>query len=207
MVWHSFDEASPATITAYERALALDPEQSEGLVTKALMTQLLENDWEAAGRLYQRAMASGDNANALVAYSLFYLAHIDKAPQAIRLTAAAEKRDPLNPGRKGIHAMILIFGGDAQAAARKAHEALELNPQYEIALATLIQAYTRTGDFEAVQELLESIPPAMAARHRIRARAGVYYALREHPRYQALLERIGLDDKSIAALHSKMKFD
>jgi hypothetical protein len=32
-------------------------------------------------------------------------------------------------------------------------------------------------------------------------------ALREHPRYQALLKRMGLDDESVAALHRKMSFD
>jgi hypothetical protein len=32
-------------------------------------------------------------------------------------------------------------------------------------------------------------------------------AIREHPRYQALLKRMGLDDESVAALHRKMSFD
>jgi tetratricopeptide (TPR) repeat protein len=32
-------------------------------------------------------------------------------------------------------------------------------------------------------------------------------ALRDHPRYLALLKRIGLDDESVAALHRKMSFD
>jgi hypothetical protein len=31
--------------------------------------------------------------------------------------------------------------------------------------------------------------------------------VRDHPRYLALLKRIGLDDESIAALHRKMSFD
>jgi hypothetical protein len=31
-------------------------------------------------------------------------------------------------------------------------------------------------------------------------------ALRDHPRYLALLKRIGLDDKSVAELHRKMSF-
>jgi len=32
-------------------------------------------------------------------------------------------------------------------------------------------------------------------------------AVKNHPRYQALLKRIGLDDESVAALHRKMSFD
>jgi tetratricopeptide (TPR) repeat protein len=147
-----------------------------------------------------------------------------------------------------------------------------------IALATLIQAYTETADFTAVQRLLEQIPPASQELPRIKAQIGLYYAtqgdekkarqyyqeVRElldnfppnglyyiialplslgeveesidliertveerswtqfwsksafirnneavwgHPRYQALLKRIGLDDESVAALNSRMSFD
>jgi hypothetical protein len=32
-------------------------------------------------------------------------------------------------------------------------------------------------------------------------------AVKDHPRYLALLKRIGLDDESVAALHRKMSFD
>jgi 2-hydroxychromene-2-carboxylate isomerase len=32
-------------------------------------------------------------------------------------------------------------------------------------------------------------------------------AIKDHPRYLALLKRIGLDDESVAALHRKMSFD
>jgi hypothetical protein len=34
-----------------------------------------------------------------------------------------------------------------------------------------------------------------------------YETLREHPRYQALLKRMGLDDESVAALNRRMSFD
>jgi hypothetical protein len=32
-------------------------------------------------------------------------------------------------------------------------------------------------------------------------------AVKDHPRYLALLKRTGLDDESVAALHRKMSFD
>jgi TolB-like protein/Flp pilus assembly protein TadD len=278
MAWKSFDEAGPAAIAAYEKALALDPEQSEALATKAVMTQLIEHDWETAGRLYQRAMASTENTNAMFAYSTFYLLPLDRIPQAIRLLTDVEKRDPLHAAFKSNLAFTLLFSGDAEAAARKARETLELNPRHVIALATLIQAYTETADFTAVQRLLEQIPPALQEQPRVKAEIGLYYATQgdekkarqhyqelqelldnlppnglyyiialalslgeveesielmeraveerlwtqfwsksafirnneavwDHPRYQALLKRIGLDDESVAALNSQMSFD
>jgi TolB-like protein/Flp pilus assembly protein TadD len=278
MAFKSFDEAGPATVAAYERALALDPEQSEALATKAVLTQLLEHDWEKAGQLYQRAMASTENTMAVFTYSTFYLLPLDRIRQAIRLQTDVEKRDPLHAAFKSNHAFMLLISGDAEAAARKAREALELNPRNLLALANLIQAYTDMADFSAVQRLLEQIPPALQERPRIKAQIGLYYAAQgdvkkarqyyqevrelldklppnglyfiiplalslgeveesidlleravderlwtqfwsksafirnneavwDHPRYQALLKRIGLDDESVATLNRQLSFD
>ena len=277
MLWLPFDEAGPPTISAYEKALALDPEQSQALTNKAVMTQLLERDWETAGKLYQQAMASRDNSNAMVAYSILYLLHIDKSSEAIRLTTAAEKRDPLHASYKSNLADILRVSGDTEAAVRKAREALELNPGHVLAINNLILVYTDTENFSALQRLLDGIPPALQELPEIRASIGRYYAARgdeekarqiylelralhdeltplgmlytaflaltlgeveesielqerlveggswmqfwsrplfrhndaikNNPRYQALLKRMGLDDESVAALHRKMSFD
>jgi TolB-like protein/Flp pilus assembly protein TadD len=270
MVWQSFEVASSAAIPAYERALALDPEQSEALAIKALMTQILEHDWETAGKLYQRAMASMGNTNAMVVYATFFLQHIDEIPQAIRLYAEAEKRDPLHAGYKANLAQLLLVSGDAEAAARKAREAIKLNPQHVFALFTLVQAYTLAGNYTAAHEFLESLPTALQQDEWIRNSAALCYAaqgdydkarqiyrgvvdnkrsnvyqvalslgeveeaidlmelyveqkswlqfwfrtlfrhndaIKDHPRYLAVLKRIGLDDESVAALHHKMSFD
>jgi tetratricopeptide (TPR) repeat protein len=274
VLWQPFDEASPAAIAAYERALTLDPEQSEALAIKALFTQILHHDYETAGKLYQQAMASMENANAMGLYASMFLLHVDETPQAIRLCTEAEKRDPLHAGYKANLSHILLVSGDAKAAARKAREAIELNPQHEIALMALIQAYTLLDNFSAAEALLEDIPPALQQSFWVRAPAAQCYAaqgnydkargiyrdlvdnarlpwltnisqlaldlgeveeaidlwelgvehnswdqfwirtrfrneetVRDHPRYLALLKRIGLDDESVAALHRKMSFD
>ena len=73
VLWKSTEEVSPSTILAYERALELDPDQSEALAAKALMMQLLHGDLESAGNLYQQAMAAGANTTASTAYAMFYL--------------------------------------------------------------------------------------------------------------------------------------
>jgi hypothetical protein len=41
----------------------------------------------------------------------------------------------------------------------------------------------------------------------IRVLFGRNDAVKDNPRYLALLKRIGLDDESVAALHSRMSFD
>jgi tetratricopeptide (TPR) repeat protein len=276
VVWQSFGEASPGAISAYEQALALNPDQSEALAAKAFLTLILEHDWEASGELYQRAMASAENANALSVYGVFYLLHIDERERAIQLNAEAEKRDPLHAGYKANLAHLFLWNSNAEAAARKAREALELKPQHVFALMALIEAYTAAENYSGVQQVLDSIPPELQQWPTIRIRAGRYYlatgdydkaseiyseyidnpptagvmafaalalrlgevekaidlmeleverkgwaqfwagspfyfrhndAIKNHPRYLALLKRIGLDDESVAALHRKMSFD
>ncbi len=277
VIWQSFDEASPAAITTYEKALALDPEQSEALTAKGFVTQILEHDWEASGELYQRAMGARGNPNAMVTYAMFYLQHIDEGERAIQLLVEAEKRDPLHAGYKANLANLYVWNGYTEAAARKASEALELKPQHLFALMALIDAYTAAGNHSGVQHMLEKIPSALQQDPRISARIALNYvsqgdyvkarkiyrdlleleiaslsqgiavtvilavnlgdvekaidlmenavdynawnqfwaasvlrhndAIKDHPRYLALLKRIGLDDESVAALHRKMSFE
>jgi TolB-like protein/Tfp pilus assembly protein PilF len=275
VLWQATEEVSPSTIKAYERALELDPDQSEALAAKAWMTQLLQRDWETAGKLYQRALAYRENSNAMAAYASLYLAFIDRTSQATRLYSVIEKRDPLHAGYKANHAMLLLWGGEAKAAILKAQEALELKPQHVYALLPLVDAYTVAENCSAALDVVESLPIALQQDTRFSARAALCYAsqgdyvkariiyrdevenppsyhgmvvaaklalslgevegaidlmergvenkswtqflirgsfrhndaVKDHPRYQALLKRIGLDDESVAALHRKMSFD
>tara|TARA_R110001599_G_C12277316_1_gene663092 strand:- start:13031 stop:14884 length:1854 start_codon:yes stop_codon:yes gene_type:complete len=274
MLWQSFDEIGPATISAYESALALDPQQSEALATKAVITQLVERDWETAGDLYQQAMAAGDNSNALVIYSLIYLMHLDRYAEAIELNTGAERRDPLHAGYKSNLTHILQMSGDAGAAVRKARETLKLNPGHVVTITYLIQLYTDAHDLDAIESLLDSIPPEAAEQPEIKALTGRYYvargederarqiyrelqqlldgmtpigllftaylassigeveesivllervveggslvqfhikmqfmnveAIRNHPRYQALLKRMGLDTESVEEFNNRI---
>jgi adenylate cyclase len=178
MYFLPFKEVGPPAIAAYERALALDPEQSEALTAKALMTQLLEHDLEEAGRLYQRAMVPKENSLAMTACAVFYLQFTDRVDQAIQLYSDAEKLDPLLAGYKANLAGILYFSGDNEGAIRKALEALKLNPRHSTAIGFLVRLYTDTEDFAALQRLLDNIPPALQEQPEIRALVGRSYAAR-----------------------------
>jgi len=276
-LWQPFEVASSAAIPAYERALELNPGQREALAAKALVIQILDHDWEAAGKLYKRAIEAGESPNSMVTYATFYLQNIGQTERAIQLFVEAEKRDPLQAGYKANLALLYLWNGNAEAAVGKAREALELVPQHQIALMALIDAYTARGNYAGVRQLLEKIPPAMQEHPRIRARVALSYlsqgdyakareiyqellglnlarlsqgisvtsilavnlgevekaidlmeaavdlsmwnqfwnasllrqneALKNHPRYLALLRRMRLDDESLAELHRRMSFD
>jgi serine/threonine-protein kinase len=278
MIYRPFSEVGPPAIAASERALALDPGQSEALAVKALMTQLVEHDWETAGHLYQQAIASNKSNNASRrAYALFYLQFIDRQAQAIELFSNTVKLDPLHAGRKASLAGLLLFAGNTQKAVQEARKALQLEPEHIIAIDYLIIAYTYTNDSQALDSLLADMSPLLQDQPVIKGLVGWNHAMRgnekkartiyrellksteslapiatihtsslafalgeteegfdlledleksgswtqfwikllpafdgpmrEHPRYQALLKRMGLDDESVAALNERMSFD
>jgi TolB-like protein/Flp pilus assembly protein TadD len=267
-------EVSQSAIASYQRALELDPDQSEALAAKAWITELLQWDWEAANELYLRAMASGDNTTAMYAYAIYYLGAIDRLPEAIRVLRLAEQRDPLHPSYKASLAYFLLIAGDGEAAIQKAREALELNPRHVFALVGLIDAYIAVGNSSTAESVLKSLPDSVLQHPRMRLRTAfcnvaqgdidgareIYQSLmddplpygnilvaqlalnlgevdqaidymeweveqhswnslfigglfrrndavKDNPRYLALLKRIGLDDESVATLSSKMSFD
>ena len=270
--FRSFDETLPLTVTAYESALALNPQQSEALVAKAMVTQILYRDYEAASKLYLKSISSRDNG--VPWYTLFFLVPVDQISLAIRLATEAEQIDPLNAGRKTTVAFLHNFAGNTDTAINKAREALALNPEHEIALAVLINAYGEANRFAEGQRLLEQLPPAKLERARTKLQIGLFYAARgdrqkaleiyrdlaaepppygmiyfaklalkvgeveeaidlmereveinsfnqfwarplfrhetdvqSHPRYLALLERLRLDDESVAVLQEKLSFN
>jgi TolB-like protein len=177
MLFRPFEEVGPPIIAAMEHALALDPAQSGALSIKALMTQLLEGDWETAGQVYQLAMTSSESQYAFVAYALFYLQFIEQQRLAIELFTSAEKLDPLHSGIKANLAGILYFAGDDVAAIRKAREALQLDPEHLLAIEHLLRAYANINDAAALTSLLDSLSPALRARAEIKAHIARNYAL------------------------------
>jgi len=240
------------------------------------MTQLFEHDWEAAGRLHQRAVASNENQQALAMYAIFFLQFVEQQQKAIEIYANYSKHDPLHAGYKANLAGIIYWTGDFNGTINKALEALQLDPGHVVAINYLMAAYTDKNDTAALDSLLSNMPPGMQELEEVKpmvarsyaargeeARARKIYddllessdsltpmaltytawlamalgeidesiellerlekgkswllfwskllpmensALRENSRYQALLQRMGLDDKSVATLNERMSF-
>ncbi len=192
-IWNSYKEVSPGAIEAFERALRLDQEQSEALATKAFITEISSYDYEAAGKLYQKAIASAENANALTTCALFYLAQIDQLSLAVGIFTEAEIRDPLHAGNMAVLAYLLLRNGEIQAAMIKANEVIALNPEHTPGYMVLIEDYLDSADYEAARHVLDSIPEELKRRPRILVREGMYYAAtndeaKARKIYEALLE-------------------
>ena len=175
--WLSTASASEPATAAADKALVLNPDQSEALTAKAWMTQLLQWDWEASGDLYRHALASGDNPIAMFTYGIFYLASIDEIQGTITLLNLAEELDPLHAGYKAILAFAYLHDGDKGAAISKAQEALELNPRHVFALMALIESYTADGKCNVALKILENLPDDLKREPRLFGRKAVCHAL------------------------------
>jgi len=176
IVFRPFVEVLPSTVAAYERALALDPQQRESLVAKAMITQILHHDYETAGKLYRQAYDSGNIPVGLPWYTLFFLVPLEQFPLAIRLATEAEQVDPLNALTKTNLAYVYFFAGDFDAAINKQREALALNPEHELALANLIYTYGNANRFVEGQLLLEQLTPDKLKNPRTKLQVGLFYA-------------------------------
>ena len=173
MIYRPFAEVGPASIAAHEKALSLDPQQEDALAAKAIVTQLLEHDLQAVGRLYQRLIESHKNSQAIRRiYSLFFLQFVDRQSRAISLFSDIVELDPLHAGRKSTLAGMFYFAGDFEAAVREAEKALQLDPQHFLGLSYLIAAYVETNNYVALDSLLAGIPLALREQPEIKALIG-----------------------------------
>ena len=191
VLWEPVDEVFPDARLAYERALALDPEQSQALSAKALGLILYDQDWGAAAELYQRAMQSSDDTFAKIGYGAFVTHALDRPDASVRYYQEAEQRDPLHAGIKANLGNFLILTGDTQSALEKANEALDLEPDHVFAFMALIDVYITTAQYEEAKAMIERIPPRLRQNHNLQVRVGLYYALvGEHDKAMEIYRRM-----------------
>jgi len=174
MLFRPFDEFGPPTIAAMEHALALDPEQSEGLTVKAMMAYTDTNDTAALDSL------------------------MGSIPSAVKELAAM----------KALIARSYAIRGD-EAKARKIFVDLvassdSLTPLALMDTASLAIALGEIDESVNLMERVEKGGSWMQFWSKLMSlKSG---ALRDNPRYQALLKRMGLDDESVKALNERMSF-
>ena len=153
VLWRPVDDLYESTRAAYERALSLDPAQSEALVARALISMVKDHDWEAAGKDLQPLVFSGSSA-AITVYSSWLLPALDRPKESIRLLRLLEERDPMHAGLKAVLAYGLFWNGNTEEAIAKARQALAIDPGHLYALMALIEGYTVTGQYEEADAII-----------------------------------------------------
>ncbi|HEX6806886.1 MAG TPA: tetratricopeptide repeat protein [Gemmatimonadaceae bacterium] len=170
----SYKRAADAAATA----LALDPELGAAHCTMGYLKTVLEFDWASAEQEFKKALElRPSNADAFDLYGRLCAAH-ERYDEAIAMHQRANELDPL-AHRLDVVTTLLRAGRYDQAVLR-AEVAVELDPDYDRARATLGWAYFLSGREEAGLAQLERAVSASPNSTLWLGQLGHAYALAGH---------------------------
>jgi TolB-like protein/Tfp pilus assembly protein PilF len=135
----AFQRAEEATANA----LRLDPELGAAHCTRGHLKGVREFDWAGADQAFRRAVElSPSGADAYVLHGRLCAA-LERYDEAIALQRRAQELDPLAHRMDGV--TTLLRAGRYQEALAQAEDAIEVDPTYDRARATLGWAYFLNG--------------------------------------------------------------
>ena len=171
------NEAVPKAREAAERALALDPECAEAVMSLAVQRFWYDWDWVGAERDFQRAIAlSPGSADAHTLYAEF-LSVRGRSDEAIAAAERSLELDPLSLQCNRILAVALLFAGRLDAAAEQCRKTLDLEPSYFPARWHLAQACAASGRDQDAVSVLEAGRDEAKGDPLLEAQLGSFYAL------------------------------
>lgn len=146
---HEPDEMFGLAKAAIARALKLDPDSADALTTQGRVRELYDWDWAGAEASLKRAIGLNPSlmeARLALAHLLVCLGRFDEGLDAAR---EARALDPLSPMVHAILAGFLTAARQPEAARKQIERALDLQPDFWIALAVRGGMALDRGDTEA----------------------------------------------------------
>ena len=137
------EDGRPRAIAAVNEALRLDPALGDAYWVLAHLTAIWDFDWPAAESLFQKALAlDPNNADAYSLYGRICNA-LERYDEALTLHRRAQELDPL--AHRVDVANVLLRAGRYAEAETEAARAVEFDPGYDRAHATLGWAQLKLG--------------------------------------------------------------
>ncbi len=142
-------EMFPLAKAAAEQALRIDPSSAEAHFAKASIRFRYDWDWAGARTSFERALA----LNPSFPDAHYGYAHVlvmqNRGEQALRHARLARESDPLSPLAYAIEADLLAAAGRSNEAQLRLQRALELQPEFWIALLYRGEMALERGDSRA----------------------------------------------------------
>jgi serine/threonine-protein kinase len=148
-------DALPAARDAADRALALEPKQSEALTSRACVRAIFERDWEAATREFEAAIALNPRyAQAHQWFAMNCLLPLGDFARAREELKCAAKLEPVSFAIAASLGILDFYQGEYDDAIRRLRAVLELDERFYLAHYFLGQTYCAKGlNEDAVHEL------------------------------------------------------
>jgi serine/threonine protein kinase/Tfp pilus assembly protein PilF len=153
--WLSAEFGRPPAHAAMIKAMALAPSSWETNFSRAFYTFYFEPAWREAEPHFQKAIAINPRSSLALAYYGVFLSMARRADDAVEYATVACQLDPLSPFIHGLAALALQVLGRFDEADRAALRALELQPDYLLALWPRGMALCGLGRSEEAIEVLE----------------------------------------------------
>ncbi|HXI02226.1 MAG TPA: protein kinase [Candidatus Saccharimonadales bacterium] len=132
--WISAEESRPQAHAAASRAMSLAPELWETNFSQAFYIFYFERAWRDAEPQFQKAIDISPRSPLAQVYYGLFLATARRADEAIARLRRAQELDPLSPFIHGLATVGYHMVGAFEEADRAGSRALELQPDYLLAL-------------------------------------------------------------------------
>ena len=138
--WTPAEENRAPAAAAVEKAMAIDPSLAESNFSKAFYTFYFERKWRAARPHFEKAVAINPRSSLSQTYSGLFAAMEGRAADVAAFLDRGNALDPLSPFIHGLASTAYWALGQLEDAEREARIAVELQPDYLLALWTHGQA-------------------------------------------------------------------
>jgi tetratricopeptide (TPR) repeat protein len=151
---------------AYQKALQLNPNQPEALMSKAIDTRWCTWDWREVRSLFEKAMyAAPNNPHVLTQYASRYYRDLGSFDKAKNLLWRAIDIDPLNAAPRSALAYVLRYDLQFKESIEQAELAIRLSPQYGFANLCLVLTMIADRQFAQAEERLTILEGFIGTEH------------------------------------------
>jgi len=141
-------EAFPRARASAEQALRLDPLLAEAHAALGEVKLYFDWDWDAAGRSFERAIALNPSLATARSDFSWYFHLMGQREMSLEQARFAEELDPLTPYYALSHGWLLWGFERPAEALLEANKALELDPQFLLALFLRASLLADAGDYD-----------------------------------------------------------
>jgi TolB-like protein/Tfp pilus assembly protein PilF len=141
-------EAFPRARAAAEQALKLDPLLAEAHAALGEVKLYFDWDWEAASRSFERAVTLNPSMASARSDLSWYFHLMSQPEKSLEQARWAEELDPLTPYYALAHGWLLWGFEKPAEAVLQANKALEMDPQFSLALFLRASLLADAGDYD-----------------------------------------------------------